>query len=557
MTVSSGFFNSVNHDRMYNSEQISSIFDGIINDGIFSSVGTAFRVSSNPDINDSVLVGTGRAWFDHVWILNDAQFSLTLSPPTLVGSRIDSVVIDVDRRDSVRACSIIVVEGSVSTSASPSPPSLINEERHKQYRIANITIPAGSSSIISASNISYVVGRDETPIVTGPLEVVNSDNFFDQMESELEDFKNDAQNDFNIWFNSIKDFIEDLQIGNINLATSIDNVTIEWSASTPEGNDYKLRVKDGGITRDKLSPDLLAILGILDTSDWNYDQYYSYVSSLTSSSEEDAFMGKYFTSGSASSWTINQIVEFYGILKSNSSKEKLWSEINFSSLSLSELKLVAETFGSSKYPSFVGKTVSINIASYGDHTFRVIGINHDDLTSGGKALMTLQSTDIVADCALGSDILSKKYSASDVAVFTDNLLSLFDSDTQLLVKQVIKKELNVGSSSSSTTFNASVWLASWKELGINMNNNNLGTSYDYWSGKGDSRPGSSEYSFKKDGTASKWWCRDILYSGYSKGLCYINEQGHFCWKDTGANIYHQYASSRSSDSFGIVPCFCV
>lgn len=556
MTVSSGFFNSVNHDRLYNAVQMSSIFDGIINDGVFLSVGTAFRVTSNPDVNDSVLVGTGRAWFDHVWILNDAQFSLTLSPPNLVGSRIDSVVIDVDRRDSVRECSIIVVEGSVSTSASPSPPSLINEELHKQYRIANITVPAGSSSIISGSNIEYIVGKDETPIVTGPLEVVNSDNFFDQMDSEFEDFKNNAQSDFDIWFNSIKDFIEDLQIGNINLATSIDNVTIEWTASTPDGSDYKLRVKDGGITRDKLSSDLLSILGILDTSDWNYDQYYSYVSSLASSSEEDTFMNKYFTSGTASSWTINQIVEFYGILKSDSSKNKLWNEINFGSISLSELRLVVETFGSSKYSSVIGKTISVNMTSYGNHKFRVIGINHDDLTSGGKALMTLQSTDIIADCALGSGILSKKYSASDVAIFTDNLLSSFDSDTQLLVKQVVKNELTVGSADSPTTFNASVWIACWKELGIDFNNNNLGTSYDYWSGKGGSYPGNANYIFKKDSTASEWWCRDILYSGYSDGMCYINEQGHYCWTSNGS-VYHQYATANASMSFGIVPCFCI
>ena len=44
MSVTSGFFNSFNHDRRYNAEQMSAIFDGIINDGVFANIGTAFAV---------------------------------------------------------------------------------------------------------------------------------------------------------------------------------------------------------------------------------------------------------------------------------------------------------------------------------------------------------------------------------------------------------------------------------------------------------------------------------------------------------------------------------
>ena len=67
MTITSGFFNSVNHDRLYDAEQVSSIFDGIIKDGVYESIGDAFMVTPNSDLNDSIIVGTGRAWFDHTW----------------------------------------------------------------------------------------------------------------------------------------------------------------------------------------------------------------------------------------------------------------------------------------------------------------------------------------------------------------------------------------------------------------------------------------------------------------------------------------------------------
>ena len=39
MAVTYGFYNSLNKDRVYNAEQMSSIFNGIITDGVFASIG--------------------------------------------------------------------------------------------------------------------------------------------------------------------------------------------------------------------------------------------------------------------------------------------------------------------------------------------------------------------------------------------------------------------------------------------------------------------------------------------------------------------------------------
>ena len=71
MSISYGFYNSINHDRKYNAEQISSIFDGIITDGVYHSIGNAFSVTPGTDM--SVNVASGRAWFNHTWTLNDAM----------------------------------------------------------------------------------------------------------------------------------------------------------------------------------------------------------------------------------------------------------------------------------------------------------------------------------------------------------------------------------------------------------------------------------------------------------------------------------------------------
>lgn len=47
MSLTYGFFNSVNSDRVYDAEQISSIFDGLILDGVFASIGGKMIVKIN------------------------------------------------------------------------------------------------------------------------------------------------------------------------------------------------------------------------------------------------------------------------------------------------------------------------------------------------------------------------------------------------------------------------------------------------------------------------------------------------------------------------------
>lgn len=203
MTVSSGFFNSVNHDRLYDAEQLSSIFDGIIIDGVYENYGEAFMVTANPEANSSVIIGTGRAWFDHTWTVNDSQFAMQLDPPNELVERYDAIVIDVDNRISVRKNSIIYVKGS---EGSDSPPALIHEDDHNQYPLAYIHRPASIDSPISQTDINIQVGDGDCPVVIGILESQNLENLWQQLDSE-----------FNTWWDGIKETLDE------NVATNLQN----------------------------------------------------------------------------------------------------------------------------------------------------------------------------------------------------------------------------------------------------------------------------------------------------------------------------------------------
>lgn len=201
MTVSSGFFNSVNHDRLYDAEQLSSIFDGIIIDGVYENYGDAFEIIPNAEANSSVIVKTGRAWFDHTWILNDSYYTIQLDPPNEMLSRVDAIVIDVNKETNTRKNSIIYLKGSESSPNTP--PSLINNIRHNQYPLAYITRPAGSDSVISQSDIENQVGL-ATPIATGYLEAQNLENLWLQLDNE-----------FNTWWDGVKATLDENTVTNL------------------------------------------------------------------------------------------------------------------------------------------------------------------------------------------------------------------------------------------------------------------------------------------------------------------------------------------------------
>lgn len=179
MSVTYGFYNSKNGDRRYDAIQMSSIFDGIIRDGILQHVGTAMMVTASEGM--TINVGIGRAWFNHTWTLNDALLPLTVSLPEVILNRVDAVVLEVDARESVRANSIKIIKGTPSSS--PNIPTLIKTNDRWQYPLAYIRVNAGVTAIRQA-DITNCVGTSSCPFVTAPLEKMSIDSLIAQWKDQ-------------------------------------------------------------------------------------------------------------------------------------------------------------------------------------------------------------------------------------------------------------------------------------------------------------------------------------------------------------------------------------
>lgn len=189
MALTYGFYDSINGDRTYNAQDWSSIFNGIINDGVFMSIGDHLAVSPTTQ-GLSVKVGSGRAWFDSTWTDNNSDYVLSIGLPDISLRRIDTVVLETNKTMGDRANYLKVITGTPAST--PVAPTLVNTVEIKQHALANILVKPEATTINQA-DITNLIGTGSTPFVTGILETMNIDTIVAQWEAE-----------FGNWFESLQ-----------------------------------------------------------------------------------------------------------------------------------------------------------------------------------------------------------------------------------------------------------------------------------------------------------------------------------------------------------------
>lgn len=227
MAITYGFYNSMNGDRKYDAVQLSSIFDGVIRDGVFQSIGG--YLATKPGTGMQVLVSPGKAWFDHTWTVNDALYPLVIGAPDPTLKRYDAVVLETDGSKPIRKNSIKIVRGTPS--ADPKKPTMKKEEFLNQHALAYVLVNPGVSSI-QEKDIELVVGQDECPFVTSILESVSIEALLAKWENE-----------FRVWFDDLQAQMEGNVAANLqSQITALDaRVTpLETLGGRVETNTYNI-----------------------------------------------------------------------------------------------------------------------------------------------------------------------------------------------------------------------------------------------------------------------------------------------------------------------------
>lgn len=198
MALTYGFFNSLEGDRKYNAEQFGSIFDGVIEDGVFMQIGGKFMVKASGN-GFQVNVQTGRAWFNHTWTLNDTIYAVQLPQPEVLLNKYVAVCIQVDARTAARKNSIVTVAGTPASN--PQYPTLTNTDLIHQHPLAYCLVKAGATSITQAEIVNCV-GTSRCPFVTGAVQNMVIDDLIAQWESQYTQWYNANNTEFRTFMTS-------------------------------------------------------------------------------------------------------------------------------------------------------------------------------------------------------------------------------------------------------------------------------------------------------------------------------------------------------------------
>lgn len=193
MAVSSGFFNSVEGDRLYNADTMSEYFEGLISQGVFENVGDRMQVTAGAGM--SVNVGSGRAIVKTKWCKNDSALNLAITAADLQKNRIDAIAVRFDA--SARAVSVVVKEGTATTGTA-TPPSRATGADVYELFLAYVNVPKNTSAITQAL-ITDLRSSDMCGWVTGIIEQVDTSDLFAQWQAAYENYYASATAAFNAY----------------------------------------------------------------------------------------------------------------------------------------------------------------------------------------------------------------------------------------------------------------------------------------------------------------------------------------------------------------------
>lgn len=203
MAITYGFFDSVNGDRTYDADQMSTYFEGLISDGVYENVGDRFAVTTaNNGMN--INVGSGRAIIQSHWIKNDATTVLTLDPSDVQLNRVDAIVLQLNTTN--REITLTIKKGT-AVSGTPTMPAITRTDTVYELYLAAVLV---SKNATQPTSITDLRPSSYCGWVTGIVQQVDTSDLFTQWQTAYEAqfaafdaYISAKQAAFDSWFSSL------------------------------------------------------------------------------------------------------------------------------------------------------------------------------------------------------------------------------------------------------------------------------------------------------------------------------------------------------------------
>lgn len=220
---------SVNGDRKYKAWWFARYFSLFIGNGVFPNPSTGLQVMSGDFMTTKVKPGDG--WINGYFLVNDGDHVLQHDVADGVLKRIDRVVMRLDFAE--REIDILIKKGGPAST--PVAPPLQRDGDAYELALADVLISNGVTTIAQGNITDLRLNSELCGIVHGTVDQVDTTTIFNQYlawfeqmkvtsSSDMNDWIVATEEEFRVWFDSIKGILE----GDVaaNLAAKISNLEL-------------------------------------------------------------------------------------------------------------------------------------------------------------------------------------------------------------------------------------------------------------------------------------------------------------------------------------------
>lgn len=226
------FFNDVNDDRVYYAEDWARHLKKYFTNGIFNN---ELNVVSNNDM--TITIKEGDANIEGYRYTNTGDLVKTIDNADGTLNRIDNVVIRLDLTN--RLISAQIIKGTFADK--PVAPELVRTSTIYDLRIAKISIPAGTTTITQDLITDTRFITSDCGNVISTVQTPDTENLFIQMQTLFEKQINELNNNFEIWFDSIKNQLDSDAAGNLqNQINNLNSNKVDNAKFDLDSNNLQL-----------------------------------------------------------------------------------------------------------------------------------------------------------------------------------------------------------------------------------------------------------------------------------------------------------------------------
>lgn len=210
MAEKSWFFNAEEtlegeFDREYLAEDFAKYFSLFISNGVFPNPSTGLQVIAANTPNMTVTLKPGYAFINGYAYENTADYVFDIDTADGVLNRIDSIFIRFYLQDrTIKAYKAVGKASSVA-----SAPELTRTADYWDLCVARIAVNAGATSITQSAITDTRLSTDLCGIVHSVIDHIDTETLYKQIQTDLKEFKEVSQAEFDAWFEAINKRLED------------------------------------------------------------------------------------------------------------------------------------------------------------------------------------------------------------------------------------------------------------------------------------------------------------------------------------------------------------